>query len=173
LGHGFFHNYEAPEDIEYISQQKGIYVLFSHVVDYEPLDNLLNVLNEKGTFEKVKDIYLYYYSCDASQSKADFSYELLSSETTEDVCTAVIRIHNNGDTYLNNGLEKYRLHSTEYDLNYDGQESVEVYDIAPGEFFDVSIQFTWGNDVEKTFSLYNLEKYDMKSLGINPIVICK
>ena len=175
LGHGFFcKDGGSPEDIEYISGQKGIYVLFSHVVDYEPTDNLMNVLNEKGTLEKIHDQYLFYYSCDGSQSKADISCELLSAETEEDGhCRAVIKIRNEGDTYLNNGRETFCLHSTEYDVNYYGQEKTVIGDIAPGASAEVAFEFDWKDEEEETkaISLFNVGKYDMISENAEPLVI--
>lgn len=116
LGRGFFcKDGGTPEDIEYISRQKGIYVLFSHVVDYEPTDNLMDVLNKKGTLEKINDQYLFYYSSDGSRSKAEISYGLVSAVTDFDGhCTATIRVRNEGDTWLNNGRETFCLHGTEH-----------------------------------------------------------
>lgn len=163
LGHGFFcKDGGSPEDIEYISRQKGIYLLFSHVVDYEPTDNLMDVLNEKGTLEKIQDQYLFYYSCDGSQSKADISCRLISSETDEKGhCETVIEITNQGETYLNNGREQFCIHDRTYDADYFGQEKAIVTDVAPGESVRVTFSFDWKDEETKEISLFNVGKYDM------------
>lgn len=174
-GHGFFcKDGGSPEDIEYISRQKGIYVLFSHVVDYEPTDNLMNVLNAQGTLEKMIDPYLYYYSCDGSQSKANVRMELLSAETSaDDICTVRLRIINNGDTHLNNGMENFYVHSMGKDISYAGEESVWVEDILPGESTEVEMRFAWSGDEEVKLSLFNQGKYDMTVAGMEPVTVQK
>lgn len=172
LGHGFFcKDGGSPEDIAYISQQKGIYVLFSHVVDYEPTDNLMNVLNATGTLEKIYDPYLFYYSCDGSQSKADFSYRVLSQKTEGDVCTAEIEIVNDGDTYLNNGMETFAFR--DMDEEVQNRATVPVQDIAPGTSVTVTVSFAWEGRDEVSFSLYDEDKYDLASIGVEPCVIRK
>lgn len=173
LGHGFFcKDGGSPEDIEYISGQEGIYVLFSHVVDYEPTDNLMDVLNRQGTLEKIHDQYLFYYSCDGSQSKADISCRLVSATTDMDGhCTATIKIQNDGDTWLNNGRENFCLHGTEYDVDYYGQEKTVIGDLAPGESVEVSFEFEWNGEEKKEISLFNVGKYDMMSEDADAVVI--
>lgn len=61
-GEKFFYDNQNPEDIELISNQDGIYIFFSHVVEYEPLDELMNTLKEKGELTSICGEYLYYYS---------------------------------------------------------------------------------------------------------------
>lgn len=173
LGHGFFcKDGGSPEDIEYISRQKGIYLLFSHVVDYEPTDNLMDVLNKKGTLEKIENQYLFYYSCDGSRSKADVSCRLVSAWTDFDGhCTATIRVRNEGDTWLNNGRETFCLHGTEHDVDYGGQEKAVIGDLAPGESVEVVFEFDWNGEEKKEISLFNVGKYDMMADGGEPVVI--
>ena len=174
LGHGFFcKDGGSPEDIAYIAKQSGIYLLFSHVVDYEPTDNLMDVLNQSGTLEKINNEYLYYYSCDGSQSKAKLSYQLVSAETKQDICTATIQIANEGDTWLNNGREQFAFHDQKENLDYVGEQASVIDDIAPGQTKEITIQFAWDGRESVSLSLFNVGKYDFSSLYIDPCVITR
>jgi hypothetical protein len=181
LGHGFFSKGDGtPEDIAYISRQKGIYILFSHVVDYEPTDNLMDVLNETGTLEKIKDDYLFYYSRDSSQSKANITLEVLETETKDDTCRATLRITNEGDTYLNNGRETFVLAPTAGDgtakatengsdsgaVQENADTAVTINDLAPGASQEVTLEFDWQQADTVTISLRNVGKYDLATVTI-------
>lgn len=171
LGKGYFYEEnQNNEDIQLLAEQTGVYLLFSHVVDYQPTDRLMDTLNTQGSLEKVKDQYLFYYSQDKSNYKGKFSYELLSQKTTGDLCIAKIAIHNEGMTYLNNGRETYYLHTEDYDIS-DIENGILVEDIAPGETIEVTISFNWKDDTEKEVQLYDVDKYAMKDVGVKPLVI--
>ena len=61
-GSGMLYDHQADEDVEYVSSRKDIYILYTHVVDYESRDDMESVLRERGVYEPVIDKYLYHYS---------------------------------------------------------------------------------------------------------------
>ena len=61
-GSGMLYNHQADGDVEYVSRQKDIYILYTHVVDYESRDDMESVLKSRGKYESVIDKYLYHYS---------------------------------------------------------------------------------------------------------------
>lgn len=160
----FYEENQNTEDIELLSEQNGVYLLFSHVVDYQPTDNLMNVLNAQGSLEKIKDKYLFYYSSDKSNFQGKFSYEIVGQEMKGNTCTLQVRINNDGDTYLNNGYENYVF-------GVDSEDSVAVDDLEPGESKEITISFLWDEQSEVELQLYNVGKYAMEEVGVNPLVI--
>ena len=131
----------SPEDIAYISQQKGIYVLFSHVVDYEPTDNLMNVLNASGTLERFMIRICFTIAAMAVKARPISPIRCCRKKTEGDVCTAEIEIVNDGDTYLNNGMETFAFR--DMDEEVQNRATVPVQDIAPGTSVTVTVSFAW------------------------------
>ena len=87
------------------------------------------------------------------------------------MCTAEIEIVNDGDTYLNNGMETFAFR--DMDEEVQNRAMVPVQDIAPGTSVTVTVSFAWEGRDEVSFSLYDEDKYDLASIGVEPCVIRK
>ncbi len=68
-GTGMLYDHQADADVDYVSKQKDIYILYTHVVDYESRDDMESVLREKGSYEPVIDKYLFHYSANEGQEE--------------------------------------------------------------------------------------------------------
>lgn len=172
LGTAMLYDKQALDDVRYVSNSNGIYVLYTHVVDYESREDMTTVLNASGSYEKIVDEYLYYYSCDMSKSKGDFAIDLISSESNaQDEGVIKVRITNNGVTHLNNGEEVILLHPEDYDENYKGKEAIELGDILPGESKEYEIKINWNGKDSRKLQIYNLGKYSFEKIGVNSIEV--
>ncbi len=101
--------------------------------------------------------------------KSRVQYELISQEEEGDTCYVTIRVENTGSAYINTKYDAVRVACRERDdigTNLWGN-------LAPGDYFDMPLQFDWKGETCVALQLKNGDRYWYDELGCEPIMITK
>lgn len=140
---------DCQGDIEKIINSKKIYIVATHTTN-DRLVQLLNAVHENGYFQLVSFEYntpLFFYCNELSDSKVHVSYEVAERSENGNIVNMILRIHNDGEAYLNHNWENVRLVNCETRSWFDLEKN-----IAPGQSVDVVISYEKGSD-----SVFRLE----------------
>ncbi len=162
---------DAQGDIEKVLGEEKCYILASHA-PAERIDPLLHAAAEQGSLEIVYNVYetpLYFYASSPAHMKSRVQYELISQEEEGDTCYVTIRVENTGSAYINTKYDAVRVACRERDdigTNLWGN-------LAPGDYFDMPLQFDWKGETCVALQLKNGDRYWYDELGCEPIMITK
>lgn len=151
FGKGQFHkNSDCEEEIEKIISHNKVYIVASHIKNGR-ISELLNAVYENGYFQLVSFDYetpLWFYCNNLSDSKIHVSYEVVDYAYYGTTKEMILRIHNDGEAYLNHNWETVSLVNCE-----NGSRTEVEKNIAPGESVDVLISYE--KDSNPVFRLEN------------------
>jgi len=134
---------DCEEDIEKIISHDKIYIACAHYVKDERLSQLLKAVYENGYFQLISfehETPLWFYCQNLSDSKIHVSYEVIEHSENDNTENLILRIHNDGDAYINHNWESVGLVSSE-----DGSRMELDKNIAPGNSVDIVVSYKKGN----------------------------
>lgn len=128
---------ECSDEIEKVVGNDKTYIVFSHSGP-ELLRQLLDAIHETGYLQLVLYDYntpLWFYCNSLDDSKVHVSYEMINRWENGKMEYALLRIHNDGNAYLNHMFETVSLVNCS-----DGHRMELEKNIAPGGAVDVVIE---------------------------------
>lgn len=143
-GKGYFYeNSDCDEEIQKIISHDKIYIAASHIFE-ERIYELLNAVHENGYFQLVLYDYktpLWFYCNDLADSKIHVSYEIAEYLENGNTVNMILRIHNEGEAYLNHNWEMVGL------VNCETRTWIDLgKNIAPGQSTDVPVSYERGSN---------------------------
>lgn len=139
----FTEGLDCKGELEKIIHNKT-YIAASHYLKERDLSELLKGVYENGYFQLVSfehETPLFFYCNDLSDSKVHVSYEVAESSENGDTVSMIVRIHNDGEAYLNHNWETVRLVNCENNSWFEMEKNV-----APGQSTDILISYEKGSN---------------------------
>lgn len=139
----FTEGLDCKGELEKIIHNKT-YIAASHYLKERDLSELLKGVYENGYFQLVSfehETPLFFYCNDLRDSKVHVSYEVAESSENGDTVSMIVRIHNDGEAYLNHNWETVRLVNCENNSRFEMEKNV-----VPGQSTDILISYEKGSN---------------------------